>query len=854
MRFAGAFVVAFACLVLLPQPSRGASAPALVKLQQRERMIAEPMRERRERRREWSERVRELRRLARKAVNDPGQRSRRTDEPAPAPAPSAGRLVTRASGSSPVNRLVNDRAGDANNSGQSETSIVAWRNYVVAAWNDGQGYIAGGGDGQGYATSVDGGVTWVDRGNLPPIPGFPSFRWASDPSLAVDEKTGEFFYAGLCDPNLSTNGIGVVKGTFTGSTFAWQTPAFVRSVSNSTDGLDKEWIVADSLTGNLYVSYTRFFDAGAAGVLSEINFQRSIDGGLSWSPAIKVSLADPLEDGWVQGSRPIVSPDGTVLVEYYRIGQIDADDYRVARSTNAGVSFGVPVTAVTFYSNFGTGAPGFNRDIGINFASAAVDRSTGPHRGRYYLSWAESFNWYDDLPSLGTAGSVTGVENNNAPASATPFVPGVTLRDSLAIGDQDWFRFSATAGQHLIVRLDSLASGVAVDMWLYAPDGTSKLAYGSAQHDQFGTLEGFWTWTMPVDGTYYVALTRRGAVGRFRLRTGFGLRGLERGRDQRDAFVSTSDDGITWSNPSRASDSPIGYDDWLPEVTASARGSAYVAWYDWRDAPVATAGAESNVALARSDDGGASWTPLGPITDVRTAWTGVASNIAPNQGDYISAFANDSSVFVSWADGRPIGGLSNPDVYAAVWPLEPAGLLVTVTSVTADPSGIHVVWTLSPSAGFTATLYTREEGGAWQSQGTVVSNPSGQIDLTLTPVVPGHRYEFRLGVPDGGGGELFYGYASVIVPLAFPFALEGARPNPATTSLEVSLTLPDGSPATLELLDLAGRTARRRDVGALGAGTHLVDLKGPEPLAPGMYVVRLRQAGRERTKRVAFVR
>src|SRR5437762_2235768 len=39
-----------------------------------------------------------------------------------------------------TNTIVNSRAGDSPGSGQSETSIAALENVVVAAWNDGQGY------------------------------------------------------------------------------------------------------------------------------------------------------------------------------------------------------------------------------------------------------------------------------------------------------------------------------------------------------------------------------------------------------------------------------------------------------------------------------------------------------------------------------------------------------------------------------------------------------------------------------------------------------------------------------------------------------------------------------------------
>ena len=61
-------------------------------------------------------------------------------------------------------------------------------------------------------------------------------------------------------------------------------------------------MAADSLTGNLYVSYTKFTSTFG----SEIFFQRSITDGASWQAAAKRSAT--ADDGLVQGSRVVVGP------------------------------------------------------------------------------------------------------------------------------------------------------------------------------------------------------------------------------------------------------------------------------------------------------------------------------------------------------------------------------------------------------------------------------------------------------------------------------------------------------------------------------------------------------------------
>jgi VCBS repeat protein/FG-GAP repeat protein len=96
----------------------------------------------------------------------------------------------------------------------------------------------------------------------------------------------------------------------------------------------------------------------------------------------------------------------------------------------------------------------------------------------------------------------------------------------------------------------------------------------------------------------------------------------------------------------------------------------------------------------------------------------------------------------------------------------------------------------------------------------------------------------------GGGGS----------PTAIRRALEGFRPNPAFGVPVVAFTLANDSPATIEVIDLAGRSVVRREVGALGAGRHAVSLGSSAHLAPGAYVMRLRQAGRTLTARGVVVR
>src|SRR5262249_36948722 len=145
----------------------------------------------------------------------------------------------------------------------------------------------------------------------------------------------------------------------------------------------------------------------AGTVYDSIDVQRSTDGGVTWGPMLTMSSDGAA--GYVQGARTAVGPSGEVYSTWEEIGiGTDFDHFKIRKSTNLGVSFAPEVTIADFYSNFGTGAPGFNRQTGVSFPSIAVDRTLGPYRGRIYETWNEAVNWFND--PLGGGGNKTEVE------------------------------------------------------------------------------------------------------------------------------------------------------------------------------------------------------------------------------------------------------------------------------------------------------------------------------------------------------------------------------------------------------------------------------------------------------------
>ena len=858
---AGALV--FSLLPTLVLAQEAAPRPHPWKLALAKRMAEERMehKEHREQREEGLRRLaRELKKGKKSSIHGRGESvrpARPDDILPPAGEPTATPRGTRSFAveafTTPANHIVNNRAGDAADAGQSETAIVAVGDKLVAAWNDGQGFQTFG-DTQGWATSADGGQTWTDQGNLPHATGVTGFQWTSDPVLTVNEKTGAVYYAGLCDfndANGSRSGVAIAKGRWTGATFNWEKVSIARGVSAVSDFIDKEWIVADSVSSRVFLTYSRFPTG-----LSVIEFQ-SVDSALTtFSSPVRISLNNTEENGFVQASRPIVDGDGTLFVMYYLIGQGEADFYRVARSDNGGVSFTTPVTAESLYTNFGTGAPGFNRPLGIQFAGIAVDRSHGPNRGRLYLSWAESIDWLDDVFSVGFAGDKSEIEGNDTPQNATPMTVGQTARGTVSsITDIDLFSLPLLAGQSVIAAADSMQSGGELSLRLLASDGVTRLAFtsfdatvNSTPQNPQGTPSG-WMFTAPADGTYYLRLASRIGTGSYRVRVGLADVGAERGRDQRDVFVAWSDGGTSWSQPVRLSEDAVGFDAFVPELAVAPDGGVYCAWFDYRDAPAATNGGHASVYLARSGDGGATWTTLGAVSDTLSNWSSTPSNIEPNQGDYLALFANASSVWPCWSDARR----GNPDVFTSQVALIPNGAQVTFQALRLGYRRVSMDWRATPADTLTMRLYRAQDGGAYSQIDVVTFDALGELSYTDTTVVGEHAYSYRLG-RFTNGVELFYGQVRLFLPDAFPLAMSAPRPNPVVgNSFTVNLALTGDGPADLLLHDISGREVFRQTV-SLGKGPHTLTLPVGSGLKQGLYILTLRQGGHNASTRVHLVR
>jgi hypothetical protein len=133
-------------------------------------------------------------------------------------------------------------------------------------------------------------------------------------------------------------------------------------------------------------------------------------------------------------------------------------------------------------------------------------------------------------------------------------------------------------------------------------------------------------------------------------------------------------------------------------------------------------------------------------------------------------------------------------------------------------------------------------------RGDAICGPAGDSGSNLNDIscTPGSVFDsFSIGntVLDSGPA-----------PVPSRLSLESVRPNPSRSGLEIVYSLDGWAPARLRLADVSGRIVLSRDLGGQGPGRHRLSLgRGSSP-PPGVYWLRLDQAGRSVATRVVFVR
>jgi hypothetical protein len=299
---------------------------------------------------------------------------------------------------------------DAVAGGQAEVSIAvdSTGNHVVIGYNDTRGFALNPESVSGVMYSDDGGVTFVDGGQLP-SPGTDTIGATRLPIVLGDP---EIKYLGACNfvyssilikkfsATTTAQTMGIHRSTDCGHT--WQGPFEVTSATNPNglvtgtgaprDAADKEFMDVDPDTGRVILSWTNFTPVGPAGVQISTTYSDNVLTGNppTWSATNVVSGA--IDDG--QASIPRFAGHGSSNAyvawrrfpfpgTFFGFGQ----NVGFARSTDNGATWSTPVNLT---SEFFTMDQVLGNDRINTSPSLAVDNSTGPRSGNIYVVYSDN--------------------------------------------------------------------------------------------------------------------------------------------------------------------------------------------------------------------------------------------------------------------------------------------------------------------------------------------------------------------------------------------------------------------------------------------------------------------------------
>jgi hypothetical protein len=202
--------------------------------------------------------------------------------------------------------------------------------------------------------------------------------------------------------------------------------------------------------------------------------------------------------------------------------------------------------------------------------------------------------------------------------------------------------------------------------------------------------------------------------------------------------------------------------------------------------------------------------------------------------------------YVLWEDDRPGDGFST-DIYAMKLAGDgPVATQLALVSADATVERVSLRWQGEGAFG-PVTLERRGEGDEWVSIANLTSDGAGAYSHEDRDIVPGARYAYRLA----WGAHSRTDVTWITVPRSLALSLDGARPNPARGALQVAFTLPDDSPAMLDVLDVSGRRVANHEVGSRGPGQHVLRLN--DAIDPGIYWLRLEQGGQSLSVRAVLL-
>ena len=256
-------------------------------------------------------------------------------------------------------------------------------------------------------------------------------------------------------------------------------------------------------------------------------------------------------------------------------------------------------------------------------------------------------------------------------------------------------------------------------------------------------------------------------------------------------------------------------------------------------------------------------------------WFRAPANSASSQYQYLiewlQAFGWDDGVGIAVQEGALRAYLGTPLFWAPVAPVEPdAWYHFAVTKEPGEArvyvNGDRVLTAPTPNFGHQTSEIVLG-ASTWRGPGNYADFFGGSIaqlgiwqgamsDSDVRDAFLADRPRYQPQATDAVSHDLprRRGIAEQVISGRTPALSLAALPSsPAPRELVVAFTLPSSRPATLDLVDVAGRNVRRHEVGSLGPGSHTVSLGEAGSFPAGVYWLRLAQDGRWVSRRATVL-
>jgi hypothetical protein len=271
-----------------------------------------------------------------------------------------------------------------------------------------------------------------------------------------------------------------------------------------------------------------------------------------------------------------------------------------------------------------------------------------------------------------------------------------------------------------------------------------------------------------------------------------------------------------------------------PSVLPDSSGGAFVAWEGY-------AGAASDIYLQRISSTGS----------IVAGWDTAGVPVVASRGtQYAPALQSDGAggVIVSWVDPTRVA------TAASLLAARLGGISLQLIEAKATPGRARIRWRLQGTTGDSLDVERHVIEGEWSRIARVAPDSGGVVSVDDGKAPEGVSLEYRL-VMTLEGERIHLAATKVSIPRRpTVLAIHWARSDPARNAVVLFLAVPSAERIDFQLHDVTGRRMASEGVTGFEPGDQEVTFTLPGHIPSGIYFIRVVQAGRSRTTKVALVR